>query len=163
MTPSLPSAVESKDNSPGTPKSNSQTPKTKTPTDSKHPSKAGSTSTLNFSIFEKELPTTPAHPLHIDYQFDVIPVATLLSTPPESRPQALSSPKERKMSTVTISSSDEDVVVLDCRGIEDLELLARAWCAKVGENALIGKSGRTCLACCVREARALGVSVVIRI
>jgi hypothetical protein len=163
MTPSLPSAVESKDNSPGTPKSNAQTPKTKTPTDSKHPSKAGSTSTLNFSIFEKELPTTPAHPLHIDYQFDVIPVATLLSTPPESRPPALSSPKERKMSTATISSSDEDVVVLDCRGTEDLELLARAWCAKVGENALIGKSGRTCLACCVREARALGVSVVIRI
>jgi hypothetical protein len=155
--------MESKDNSPATPKSNSQTPKTKTLTDSKHPSKAGSISTLNFSIFEKELPTTPAHPLHIDYQYDIIPVANLLSTPPESRPRALSSPKERKMSMAAISSNNEDVIVLDCRGTEDLELFARAWAAKVGENALIGKSGRTCLACCVREARALGVCVVIRI
>jgi hypothetical protein len=52
--------------------------------------------------------------------------------------------------------------VLDCRGKADLELLARAWCAKVGENAVVGRVGRTCLACCVREARGLGVRVVIR-
>ena len=162
MTPSLPSALQNRDSSQATPKSNSNTPKTKTPTDSKHPSKAGSTSTLNFSVFEKELPTTPAHPLHIDYSYEIIPVANLMSTPPESRPRALSSPKERKMSTATITSNNEDVVVLDCRGTEDLELFARAWCCKVGENALIGKSGRTCLACCVREARALGLCVVIR-
>lgn len=163
MTPALPSALEKKDSAPATPKSNSNTPKTKTPTDSKHPSKAGSMSTLNFSVFEKELPITPTHPLHIDYQYNILPVANLLSTPPESRPRALSSPKERKMSTATMSSNNEDVVVLDCRGAEDLELFARAWCAKIGENALIGKNGRTCLACCVREARALGIRVVIRI
>ena len=167
MTPSAPFALESNGSSPttpkpSTPKSNSQTVATKTPTDSKHPSKAGSMSTLNFSVFEKELPSTPAHPLHIDYQFDIIPVAHLLSIPWENRPRALSSPHERKKSTATISSNEEDVVVLDCRGTEDLELFARAWCAKVGENALIGKSGRTCLACCVREARALGICVVIR-
>ena len=138
------------------------TPRSKQRTDSKRPSKTGSTSTLNFSTFEKELPTTPAHPLHIDYQFDIVPAAHLLSTLPENRPRALSSPKERKMSVATIARN-EDVVVLDCRGTADLELLARAWCAKVGESALIGKSRRTCLACCVREARALGVCVVIRI
>ena len=168
MTPSALFTFESNGSSPSTPKpstpkSNSQTATTKTPTDSKHPSKAGSMSTLNFSVFEKELPSTPAHPLHIDYQFDVIPVAHLLSIPWENRPRALSSPHERKKSTATISNNDEDVVVLDCRGTEDLELFARAWCAKVGENALIGRSGRTCLACCVREARALGLCVVIRV
>ncbi|KAF1348775.1 hypothetical protein BDV97DRAFT_192370 [Delphinella strobiligena] len=44
-----------------------------------------------------------------------------------------------------------------------LELLARAWCARVGEHALVAKVGRTCLACCVREARGLGVKIVIRV
>lgn len=45
----------------------------------------------------------------------------------------------------------------------DAALLARAWCADRGEHALVGRVGRTCLACCVREARALGVRIVIRV
>jgi len=115
--------------------------------------------------------------LHIDYHYETIPVAFLLSTPaPEqSRPRALSSPHERAAAAAAPKSSftqqrrktdeelEEEVVVLDCRGPSDLELLARAWCAKVGEHAIVGKSGRTCVACCVREARALGVGVVIRV
>ena len=120
------------------------------------------------AIAGKELPALPAHPLHIAHHFAVVPVATLLSMPTESRPRALSSPTERKLDSATTSSPkvdkdvDEDIVVLDCRGAEDLEVLARAWCAKVGENAVVGRKGRTCLACCVREARAVGVAVVIR-
>jgi len=116
-----------------------------------------SESTLSF---DKDLPVAPAHPLHVDYKYTVVPVATLLSAAPaESRSRALSSPGRR---TKVQPVDEEEVVVLDCRGTTDLELLARAWCAKVGENAIVGKSGRTCLSCCVREARALGVSVVIR-
>lgn len=143
-----------------------------------HPSNpSASSSTASFAYKQKELPSLPAHPLHIDFSYATIPVATLLSLPKESRPRALSSPSEKKLSAaVGADSADdkpdaqstkmeegEEVVVLDCRGGEDLEVLARAWCAKVGESALVGKSGRTCLACCVREARGLGVGVVIRI
>ena len=131
------------------------------PVDSTRPSKTDSTANLRASHIEKELPPPPAHPLHIDYHFDTVSTATLLSAPAENRPRALSTPEERQAAKQSVSD-DEDVVVLDCRGAEDLGLLGRAWCAKVGEHALIGKSGRTCLACCVREARALGIAVVIR-
>ena len=107
-------------------------------------------------------PPPPAHPLHISYRFTTLPVATLLSAgAEEARSRALSLPDP----TAEIENEDEDeeVAVLDCRGKPDLELLARAWCAKVGENAVVGKVGRTCVACCIREARGLGVRVVIRI
>lgn len=57
----------------------------------------------------------------------------------------------------------EPVWILDARCCRDKEVFARAWCAAVGVNALIGRASRTCLACCVREARAVGVGVVIRV
>ena len=79
------------------------------------------------------------------------------TTDPSHRPQS------RRPHAEDDGSEDEEVAVLDCRGNADLELLARAWCAKVGENAVVGRVGRTCLACCVREARGLGVRVVIRV
>ena len=126
------------------------------PADSARPS----ASTLSFDG-EKELPNLPAHPLHIDYRFNNVPVATLMSTA-ESRAPALSSPGERPHGQYT-DDEDEEVVILDCRGSQDLQLLARAWCSKSGENAVVAKSGRTCLACSVREARALGIGVIIRI
>ena len=131
----------------------------------KHSSHASSPSGSSFNISEKSLPILPAHPIHIDYNYTVITVASLLVLKPESRPRALSSPIERKMSIpmAVDAGLDEEVVVLDCRGSADLEVLARAWCAMVGESALIGRSGRTCLACCVREARAAAITVVIRV
>ncbi|KAK3687042.1 hypothetical protein LTR37_019204 [Vermiconidia calcicola] len=128
-------------------------------TNSKRPSNPSSMLDLA-AIEAKELPTLPAHPLHVDYHYSIVPVASLLSMPSGTRPRTLSSPTERKVDSVTLDP--EDVVVLDCRGPEDLELLGRAWCAKIGESAVIGKSGRTCLSCCVREARALGVCFVVR-
>ena len=158
--PSPPLSFEDKENESPTTDAKSKPQPT---VDSKHPSKAPSTSTLNFSTFDKELPNPPTHPLHIDYTFDVLPVANLLSAPAEKRPRVLSIPEERKTLVTGVTGATEGVTVLDCRGTEDSELLARAWCAKVGENALIGKSGRTCLACCIREARALGMSIVIRL
>jgi len=44
----------------------------------------------------------------------------------------------------------------------DLEMLARAWCAERGYNALISRRGRNCLACSIREARALGWKIILR-
>ncbi len=44
----------------------------------------------------------------------------------------------------------------------DLEMLARAWCAENGYNALISRRGRNCIACSIREARALSWKIVLR-
>ncbi len=167
FTPSPQLACEAKPSTPKQQTQHSASPSFATPISRKQspPCDPNSTSTTSFHAMEKELPSVPAHPIHIDYQFTIVPVATLLSMPATQRPRALSEPSQRKLSVAgpTASEVAEEVVILDCRGDEDLELLARAWCAKVGENALIGKSGRTCLGCCVREARALAVGVVIRI
>ena len=94
---------------------------------------------------EKELPDTPCHPLHSGYSMEVVPAATLLSCAEES------------------FQGGEQTLVLDCRGSNELEMMSRAWCAKIGENALVGKTDRTCLSCCVREACGLGLRIVIRI
>ncbi|KAI0203308.1 hypothetical protein F4808DRAFT_449273 [Astrocystis sublimbata] len=45
----------------------------------------------------------------------------------------------------------------------DLEILVRAFCAAKGWNALISRRRRSCLACSIREAGALGWRVVIRV
>ncbi|KAK4453565.1 hypothetical protein QBC34DRAFT_291729 [Podospora aff. communis PSN243] len=45
----------------------------------------------------------------------------------------------------------------------DMEILARAFCAEKGWNALISRRRRGCLACAIREAGALGWKVVIRV
>lgn len=95
---------------------------------------------------EKELPDPPCHPLHSSYSMEVVPAATLLSCAMDE-----------------FKGEDGHVIVLDCRGSEELQLLGRAWCAQVGENAIVGKVGRTCLSCCVREANGLGIKVVIRV
>ncbi|KAK4952933.1 hypothetical protein LTR10_008636 [Elasticomyces elasticus] len=108
--------------------------------------RTGSTGTLSLLDIEKALPPPPAHPLHKQYGYRILSVASLLSEPAK----------------ISDGKADE-VLILDCRGSEDLGLLARAWCAQTGVHAIVGKEGRTCLACCVREAKGLGVEVVIRI
>lgn len=45
----------------------------------------------------------------------------------------------------------------------DMEVLARAFCAKKGWNALISRRRRGCLSCAIREAGALGWKVIIRV
>lgn len=116
------------------------------------------------TTYTPSTPPPPAHPLHTSYRFMTLPVATLLSAgaAEEARSRALSLP-DQHAEDGNAGDEDEEVAVLDCRGKADLELLARAWCAKVGENAVVGRVGRTCVACCVREARGLGVRVVIRV
>lgn len=112
-----------------------------------------------------------AHPLHASYTFKLIPVTDVLdanfvlpftkqnntiSTPP-----VLSPDDEDKQAD--LQDDSKTVLVLDARASKDLELLARAWCAEKGHHAIIGRVGRTCLACCVREARGVGINVVIRV
>ncbi|KAK0633312.1 hypothetical protein B0T14DRAFT_416426 [Immersiella caudata] len=45
----------------------------------------------------------------------------------------------------------------------DMEILARAFCAEKGWNALISRRRRGCLACAIREAGAMGWKVIIRV
>lgn len=114
---------------------------------------------------EKDLPLPPCHPLHVDYTYTIIPAAALLSSELTDTKDSdslilMDSAEDDNPSIYQIE--DQEVIVLDCRGSPDLEVLARAWCAKAGEHALVGKTGRTCLACCIREAISLGIGIVLR-
>ncbi|ORX97744.1 hypothetical protein BCR34DRAFT_607157 [Clohesyomyces aquaticus] len=132
-----------------------------------------------------------AHPLHTAYKYRIIPVTEILDpafnfpgptntttepTPESSTPSKSSSPSNPdsqadKNKPVENIKSDEqpttktqsEILILDARAANELELLARAWCAEKGFHALVGRVGRTCLACCIREARGLGVRVVVRV
>ncbi|EKG17881.1 hypothetical protein MPH_04830 [Macrophomina phaseolina MS6] len=124
-----------------------------------------------------------AHPLHVAHKYRIITPAQLLAGSPHLTPTSSS------ISLLDETAASGEVLVIDARaprnsvdsisvlkapsngdatlsssfGGADAALLARAWCADRGEHALIGRVGRTCLACCVREARALGVRIVIRV
>lgn len=128
----------------------------------------------------------PGHPLHKSYKYKYVPLKDLRSdtvppiivfspskecSPSSSDDHLTSSHNERaapnhahKHEEKEEDENPEPVWILDARSsTRDKEVFARAWCAAVGVNALIGRVGRTCLACCVREARAIGVGVVIRV
>lgn len=124
-----------------------------------------------------------AHPLHVAHKYRVITPAQLLAGSPHLTPTSSS------ISLLDETAASGEVLVIDARpprnsvnsasalrapkngefagpsgsGGSDAALMARAWCADRGEHALVGRVGRTCLACCVREARALGVRIVIRV
>ncbi|CRG88846.1 hypothetical protein PISL3812_05881 [Talaromyces islandicus] len=91
----------------------------------------------------------PGHPLHTSYSYKHISLSSL-------RPDTPLPEQKSKQDA-------EPVWILDARGSRDHEVFARAWCAAVGVDAVVGRVGRTCLACCVREARAVDVPVVIRV
>lgn len=98
----------------------------------------------------------PGHPLYRTYAYkvlslDALPERSTTETPSLDRNVGGSSHSQR------------EVMVLDARGSRDKETFARAWCASTGYNAIIGRVGRTCLACCIREAYAISVKTVIRV
>ncbi|KAL5375214.1 hypothetical protein PMIN06_012254 [Paraphaeosphaeria minitans] len=113
-----------------------------------------------------------AHPLHTSHKYKTVSVTDVLDanfvlpftphvyTIPASSPQT--SPQEER-EDVNPTGEERMVLVLDARASNDLELLARSWCAEKGFHAVIGRVGRTCLACCIREAKALDVNIVIRV
>jgi hypothetical protein len=109
------------------------------------------------------------HPLHASYKYKTVPVAEVLDPDfnvPFDMHSRTRSPTPTGLDSQHKSDATHDkttILVLDARGSTDLQLLARAWCSERGYHAIVGRVGRTCLACCIREARALGVNIVIRV
>jgi hypothetical protein len=95
----------------------------------------------------------PGHPLHISYRYKYVSLDSLSNTPaPQPSPSADQAP---------------EIIVIDARGNRDRETFARAWCAAVGCHAIISRSGGTrvtcCVACSIRQARAIDAMVVVRV
>ncbi|KAE8144300.1 hypothetical protein BDV25DRAFT_145760 [Aspergillus avenaceus] len=113
---------------------------------------AGSgTSTPSSSSSSLKHHRLPSHPLHSNYTYKHVALDSLRDM--------------RAPDPVFLGGtihSRYDVLIVDARGGPGRETFARAWCASIGYNAIIGRVGRTCLACCVREARAISVKVVLR-
>lgn len=103
-----------------------------------------------------------AHPLHASYKYQIVSVVKVLDSE-FVVPFDKHGYKHEKDKETTVAHDHQAVLVLDARSVPDLQLLARAWCAEKGFHAIIGRVTRTCLACCIREARGLGVNVVIRV
>ncbi|EED15346.1 conserved hypothetical protein [Talaromyces stipitatus ATCC 10500] len=134
-------------------------------------------------------PHLPGHPLHNSYKYKYVPLRDLHSdtVPPiisfpaskesspsrsnvrylmnhDTKPAQNNTNKKDEKSATLDEKEMEPIWILDARSsTHDKEVFARSWCAAVGVHALIGRVGRTCLACCIREARAIGVGVVIRV
>ncbi|KAL1960468.1 hypothetical protein VTO42DRAFT_7767 [Malbranchea cinnamomea] len=107
-------------------------------------------------------PRLPGHPLHTSsYPYSYIPLPslpTMASLPPSPGTDFREQPFPHRR-----SHRPKHTFILDARGSKDKECFARAWCAAVGTSAVVSRTGRTCLACSIREARAADVSVVIRV
>ncbi|KAL2796008.1 hypothetical protein BJX66DRAFT_336499 [Aspergillus keveii] len=117
--------------------------------------KRKSSSASSSPIRRKHLPRLPGHPLHSSYTYNVVNI--------DSLPELARS--ESRLATLDLHRAViwHDIMVIDARGGPEQEAFARAWCSSVGYHAVVGRVGRTCLACCVREARAVKVRVVIRV
>ncbi|CAG8890345.1 unnamed protein product [Penicillium egyptiacum] len=99
----------------------------------------------------------PGHPLHISYRYKYVSLDSLSSTP---APQST-------LSQGPEAAQGPEIIVIDARGSRDRETFARAWCAAVGCHAIISRSGGTrvtcCVACSIRQARAIDAMVVVRV
>lgn len=113
-----------------------------------------------------------AHPLHKSYLYKIVPATRILEPDFElpfemhtskSSERLLSLANSQNSVADTIVNNKKTVLVLDARSSSDGELLARAWCAEKGLHAVVGRATRTCLSCCIREARGLNVRIVIRV
>lgn len=89
----------------------------------------------------------PGHPLHSIYAYRRVSVSELLH--------------EDSSSSSMLGNSK--VVVVNARGSATKAAFARAWCASMGRHAVVARVERTCVACSIREARAMNVDVVIRV
>jgi hypothetical protein len=124
--------------------------------------------------------TVLGHPLHKSFIYKREVLSQILNMPLQS-----STPQSQPLASIHTTS--QEVFVIDCNEPNppsqpnigshgsstgyharkrnwgsDLEMLARAWCAEKGYNALISRRGRNCIACSIREARALGWKIVLR-
>ncbi|EAW15477.1 uncharacterized protein NFIA_048140 [Aspergillus fischeri NRRL 181] len=97
----------------------------------------------------------PGHPLPSSYRYKYLALDDL----PGPEGSSIAKVFEHAGFDLTV----DEVFIVDARRSAEKEALARSWCASVGYDAIIGRTGRTCLGCCIREARALAVKVVIRV
>ncbi|GAQ03854.1 hypothetical protein ALT_1175 [Aspergillus lentulus] len=97
----------------------------------------------------------PGHPLPSSYRYKYLALDDL----PGPEGSSIAKVFEHAGFDLTV----DEVFIVDARRCAEKEALARSWCASVGYDAIIGRTGRTCLGCCIREARALAVKVVIRV
>ncbi|EIT72647.1 hypothetical protein AO1008_03576 [Aspergillus oryzae 100-8] len=120
------------------------------------------TSTPSSSSSPRHHHRLPGHPLHSGYKYKHI---SLDSLPEHCVPDDafLEGSHHNNHSNHSNHHKKHEVLIVDARGGHDRETFARAWCASLGYHALIGRVGRTCLACCIREARAISVKVVLRV
>src|SRR2546423_5845511 len=86
------------------------------------------------------------HPLHHTYAYTVKTLPDLLSSTPPNPVDV-----------------NESVWIVDARGHPDKDIFARAWCAQVGQNAIVARIGKVCVSCCIRMAKAIEVGIVIRV
>ena len=107
------------------------------------------TSTIPLSNYTR----LTGHPLHRSYPYKCVPLGSLPTT--SAPPQPKSQDSEAPLAP--------EILVIDARGDRDKETFVRAWCAFVGCHAIIGRTGRACLGCCIRQARAVDVRVVVRV
>ena len=95
-----------------------------------------------------ELGLLTAHPLHESFRYKVVTLNDLLSLGSEDLADAI---------------LRKEVIVIDARGSNDRDAFARAWCSETNNHGLVSREGKVCLSCSIREARALGIDIVIRI
>jgi hypothetical protein len=122
----------------------------------------------------------PGHPLHRSYTYKYVPLTSLRPyTPPPAPSSSSESGHERSANPLPKHEHDhrhdhdhnqadenpprEPVWIIDARGSHEKEAFSRAWCAAAGTSAVVSRVGQTCLACSIREARAVDVGVVIRV
>ncbi|KAF3490778.1 uncharacterized protein GIQ15_00295 [Arthroderma uncinatum] len=117
----------------------------------------------------------PGHPLHTYfYPYTYIPIPSLPNVtvfPPKAPETADPSPPENQNTPHSGSAERRRrrrrrqavTYIIDARGSKHKEAFARAWCTAVCTDAVVARVGRTCLACSIREARAIDVNVVIRV
>ncbi|ETN40738.1 uncharacterized protein HMPREF1541_05018 [Cyphellophora europaea CBS 101466] len=101
----------------------------------------------------KHLEHLPAHPLHKSYKYSLRSIEEVIDLGPGDE-LTLPNPTDKEASPVW---------VIDARGGWQRETLVRAWCASVGRHAIVSRVGVGCIACAVREARALEIGVIIRV
>ncbi|KFY57689.1 hypothetical protein V497_05331 [Pseudogymnoascus sp. VKM F-4516 (FW-969)] len=116
------------------------------------------------------------HALHKSYNFSRHTLSSVVFASPASPPPLLSlhtssteifvidctEPDPPEVATMDAHPAQSAYVSRKRRFGSDLEMLARAWCAEKGYNALVSRKGRNCIACSIREARALSWKIVLR-
>jgi len=108
------------------------------PVDSGHASKQSSASTINTDTAEKrESIPVAVHALHIDYHYDIVPIQTLFAAASETTPRAQSISAEWRTET---SAAAKEVLVLDCRGSDDLESSLERGARKWARTQSLGRA-----------------------